>query len=138
MVDKVFFISYSYMGSTVDLDTLTGKEVLEAFALRNYEHGCLQQVVFQVEELYLVIAVNSDSDEITLSILPEFDFTAQEQQFSKTTIANQRKTISWIWRMTNQYGYEDGFQLEFDDVEGTSVQLLSEAAQLKLYIFQRY
>ena len=40
--------------------------------------------------------------------------------------------------MTNQRGYEDGFQLEFDDREGTTVQLVAEASQLKLYIFQRY
>lgn len=126
------------MESTVDLDVLTGKEVLKAFALHDLELGWLQQVVFQLEDMYLVVAVDADDDEIILSLLPEPDFTALEQQFSRTRIANQRKKISWMWRMTNQRGYEDGFQLEFDDREGTTVQLVAEAAQLKLYIFQRY
>ncbi|MCC9138123.1 DUF6334 family protein, partial [Pontibacter silvestris] len=99
------------MESIVDLDTLTGKEVLEAFTLHDLEQGWLQQVVFQMEEVYLIVAVDKDSDEVVLSVLPELNFPALEQQFSRTQIANQRKKISWIWRMTNQYGYEDGFQL---------------------------
>ncbi|RDV17066.1 hypothetical protein DXT99_00680 [Pontibacter diazotrophicus] len=126
------------MENTVDLDALTGKEVTHAYALHDLETGWLQQVVFQVEDMYLFVAVDTDDDEIILSLLPELNFTALEQQFSRTQISNQRKKISWMWRMTNQRGYEDGFQLEFDDMEGTTVQLVAEAAQLKLYIFQRY
>lgn len=126
------------MESIVDLDALTGKEVTQAYALHHLEMGWLQQVVFQVEEEYLVVAVDADTDEVILSILQKLDFAALEQQFSRTQISNQRKKISWMWRMTNQRGYEDGFQLEFDDREGTTVQLIAEASQLKLYIFQRY
>ncbi|MFD3003631.1 DUF6334 family protein [Pontibacter toksunensis] len=126
------------MESIVDLDDLTGKEVLNAYALHDLEMGWLQQVVFQVEKEYLVIAVDVDSDEVILSILPKLNFAALEQQFSRTQISNQRKKINWLWRMTNQRGYEDGFQVEFDDREGTTVQLVAEASQLKLYIFQRY
>lgn len=126
------------MESTADLDNLTGKEVTHAYALHDLEMGWLQQVVFQVEGSYLVIAVDTDDDEIILSLLPELDYSVLEQQFSRTQISNQRKKISWMWRMTNQRGYEDGFQLEFDDREGTTVQLIAEASQLKLYIFQRY
>lgn len=126
------------MESTIDLDALTGKEVTQAFALHDLEFGWLQQVVFQVEGLYLVVAVDDDNDEIILSVLPQLDFAALERHFSRTQISNQRKPISSIWRMTNQRGYEDGFQLEFDDMEGTNVQLLAEASQLKLTIFQRY
>ncbi|WP_162053760.1 DUF6334 family protein [Pontibacter pamirensis] len=126
------------MESTVDLDDLTGKEVTHAYALHDLEKGWLQQVVFQVEDKYLTITVDADDDEIILSLLPELNFTALEQQFSRTQISNQRKKISWMWRMTNQRGYEDGFQLEFDDMEGTTIQLIAEALQLKLYIFRRY
>lgn len=125
------------MESTVELDLLTGKEVWNAYALHDLEMGWLQKVVFRVENMYLVVAVDAD-DEILLSMLPEPDLAALEQQFSSTQISNQRKKINWMWRMTNQRGYEDGFQLEFDDVEGTTVQLVAEASQLKLYIFQRY
>ncbi|MCJ8165769.1 DUF6334 family protein [Pontibacter sp. E15-1] len=125
------------MDNTVDLDALTGKEVLQAFALHDLELGWLQQVVFQMEDRFLTVAVNTETDELILSLLPELDFAALGQRFSTTRIANQRKRLSYIWRMTNQRGYEDGFQLEFDDVEGTTVQLLAEASQLKLYIFQR-
>ena len=126
------------MESTVDLDDLTGKEVLNAFALNDLQFGWLQQVVFWVGDSYLIVAVDADNDEITLAMQPDLDSDALEQQFSRTQISNQRKKINWMWRMTNQRGYEDGFQLEFDDVEGTTVQLVAEASQLKLYIFQRY
>ena len=122
----------------LDFDELAGKVVLEAFALHELEFGWLQQVVFRLEEVWLAVGVNEDTDEIILSILPELDIQAMEQQFSFTQIANQHKTIGWLWRLTNQYGYEDGFQLGFDDEEGTNVQLLAEASQLKLTIFQRY
>ena len=126
------------MESITDLDALTGKEVTHAYALHDLEIGRLQQVVFQVEDGYLVVAVDTDDDEIILSVLPELNYAALEQQYSRSQISNQRKKISAIWRMTNHRGYEDGFQLEFNDREGTTVQLIAEASQLKLYIFQRY
>jgi len=126
------------MENIMDLDTLTGREVTRAFALHDLERGWLQQVVFQVEDIYLAVAVDADTDELKLTVQPAFDFMEAAQQFSRTQISNQRKKISYIWRMTNQSGYEDGFQLEFDDREGTNVQLLAEAAQLKLFIFQRH
>lgn len=126
------------MENPTDLDSLTGKDVTQAFALHELAFGWLQQVVFRVEEVWLVVAVNEQTDEIILSILPELDFGALERQYSLTRIANQRKKISWLWRMTNQHGYEDGFQLAFDDAEGTNVQLLAEASQLQLIIFRRY
>lgn len=122
----------------IDFDELPGRVVLEAFALHELEFGWLQQVVFRLKEGWLAVGVKEDTDEIILSILPELDIPVMEQQYSFTQIANQRKTIGWLWRMTNQYGYEDGFQLAFDDEEGTNVQLLAEASQLKLTIFQRY
>ena len=131
-------IPSSGMDDTVDLEALSGKNVTHAFALHDLELGWLRQVVFQVEDVYLVVAVDADSDQIILSVTPELDFGALEKLFSKTQIANQRKQISYLWRMTNQNGYEDGFQLEFDDREGTNVQLLAEASQLRLTIFQRY
>ncbi|MCX2739634.1 DUF6334 family protein [Pontibacter anaerobius] len=121
-----------------NLEALAGTDVTQAFALHELAFGWLQQVVFRVGEVWLVVAVNEQTDEIILSVLPELDFGMLERQFSLTQISNQRKKISWLWRMTNQHGYEDGFQLEFDDAEGTNVQLLAEASQLRLTIFQRY
>ncbi|GAA4442125.1 hypothetical protein GCM10023188_41450 [Pontibacter saemangeumensis] len=126
------------MESFVDLDTLTGKQVINAFALHDLQQGGLRQVVFRLEDLYLVVAVEAASDELVISVQPELDVAALELRFSRTPISNQRKHISYIWRMTNQRGYEDGFQLEFDDVEGTNVQLIAESAQLKLFIFRKY
>lgn len=125
------------MENTPDLDALTGKEVRHAYALHSLEHGWLEQVVFQVEELYLVVAVDADTDEVIVSILPALDFAALDQRFSRTRIANQRKKISSTWRMTNHRGYEDGFQLEFDDVGQTNVQLIAEASSLALTVFNK-
>ncbi|AKD02202.1 DUF6334 domain-containing protein [Pontibacter korlensis] len=126
------------MDNTADFELLVGKEVTQAFALHDLEYGWLQRVIFQVDGMQLLVSVNPDTDEIAAFILPEIDFLALEQQFSFTQISNQRKRISRIWRMTNQLGYEDGLQLEFDDMEGTNVQLLAEASQLKFTIFRRY
>ncbi|OKL41943.1 DUF6334 family protein [Pontibacter flavimaris] len=126
------------MESLTDLDALSGKEVTQALALHDLTYGWLEQVLFRVEEVWLAVRVNADTDEIILAILPELDTEALERQFSFTQIANQRKTIAWLRRMTNQYGYEDGFQLAFDDAEGTHVQLLAEASQLRLIVFREY
>lgn len=126
------------MESTIDLEALAGKEVVNAFALHDLEQGWLQQVVFRVEDIYLVVAVDADYDEVVISVLPELDFMVLDQHYSRTQISNQRKKINWIWRMTNQRGYEDGFQIEFDDVEGTNVQLIAESSQLKIFIFQKH
>lgn len=126
------------MDNALDLDTLTGKTVSQAFALHDLEFGWLLQVLFQVEQVWLQIAVNEDTDEIILATLKDLNLGALEQQYSLTQISNQRKEISQLWRMTNQQGYEDGFQVEFDDMDGTCVQLLAEASQLRLAIFQRY
>lgn len=126
------------MQSITDLDSLTGQEVRQAFALHDLQFGWLQQVIFQVEEAYLVVSVEEDSDEIILSILTELNVEALAGQFSRTQIANQRKRIGWLWRMTNSRGYDDGFQVEFDDREGTNVQLIAEASQIRMTIFQRF
>ncbi|WP_439880237.1 DUF6334 family protein [Pontibacter sp. MBLB2868] len=126
------------MNTIFDLDSLPGKHVLQAYALHDLEFGWLQQVIFQVEDVYLVIAVEGDTDEVSVSILSEIDPETLEQQFSKTSISNQRKKIVWLWRMVNQNGYEDGFQMEFDDRERTNIQLIAEASRLKLLIFQRH
>ncbi|GAB3821627.1 DUF6334 family protein [Pontibacter rugosus] len=134
---KYNFIPSDEMENASDLDELTGKEVTNAFALHSLEHAWLEQVIFQVEEKYLVIAVDADYDEVIVSVLPALDFRLIDQQFSRTQISNQRKKISAIWRMTNQRGYEDGFQLEFDDVAQTNVQLLAEASSLVLTIFNK-
>ena len=122
----------------MDIDTLAGKVVTSAIALNDLNTGWLQQVVFRVEDIYLVVSVDANTDEVLLSMLPDFDSRALERQFSSTRISNQRKRISYIWRMTNQAGYADGLQLEFDDVERTNVQLLAEGSQLLLTVFRRY
>lgn len=122
----------------MDIDALAGKVVTSAIALNDLKTGWLQQVVFRVADMYLVVSVDANTDEILLSILPDLDVSAVERQFSSTRISNQQKTISYIWRMTNQNGYADGLQLEFDDVERTNVQLLAEGSQLLLTVFRRY
>ncbi|TPE43708.1 DUF6334 family protein [Pontibacter mangrovi] len=126
------------MDIPTDLEALAGKDVTQALALHDLAYGWLQQVLFRVEDVWLAVRVNEDTDEIILTILPELDVAVLERQFSFSQISNQRKKLNWLWRMTNQHGYEDGFQLAFDDAEGTNVQLLAEASQLQLHIFQRY
>jgi hypothetical protein len=122
----------------MDLDELVGKEVSHAIALNDLKTGWLQQVVFQVEGQFVIFSVEADYDEIICSIAPELDLNTLGQQFSSTRISNQRKRISYIWRMTNHQGYEDAVQLEFDDVERTNVQLLAEGSQLLFTIFRRH
>ncbi|MHA6247010.1 DUF6334 family protein [Pontibacter sp. CAU 1760] len=126
------------MKHTTELDELTGKMIHQAFALHHRETGALQMVVFQVEHLYLTVAVDAATDEIVLNLLPALDLGELAQRYSSTPISNQRKKISATWRMTNSWGYEDGFQIELDDVESTNVQLLAEGAQLRLSIFKRF
>lgn len=125
------------MEDITDFDILTGKEVTHAYALHDLENGWLQQVLFQLEDMFLLVSLDTDSDEVVLSLLQEIDFELLDRQFSRTQIANRRKKILYIWRMTNQRGYEDGFQLEFDDVEQTHVQLIAEGSSLVLTIFNK-
>ena len=126
------------MEGIIDLEALAGKEVVNAFALHDLERGWLQQVVFRVEGIYLVVAVDADHDEAVLSLLPALDFTVLDQRYSRTVLSNQRKKINWIWRMTNQRGYEDGFQIEFDDRERTCVQIVAEGSRLEISVFRKF
>ncbi|GHA75486.1 DUF6334 family protein [Pontibacter akesuensis] len=125
------------MEDITDFDILTGQEVTHAYALHDLENGLLQQVLFQLEDMFLLVSLDVNSDEVVLSMLPQIDFTILDRQFSRTQIANRRKRILYIWRMTNQRGYDDGFQMEFDDVEQTHVQLIAEGNSLALTIFNK-
>lgn len=81
------------MKSMTELDGLTGKEVTQAFTLHDLEQGWLQQVVFQVEDTYLVVKVDADTDEVILDLLAAMDLQALDKQFSRTQLSNQRKQI---------------------------------------------
>lgn len=50
------------------------------------------------------------------------------------------KTLSWIWLLTNQQGYEDGFRFEFAGREKESptvITLIGIASSIEMYVSQR-
>lgn len=121
-----------------DLDNLLGKTVSQAVTLHHPDLPMPSWVALLVDSLWLVVGVDADTDEVLLSLLPESNFRQLAQGHSLSQISNQHKSIASLWRMTNSRGYDDGFQVEFDDLPGTTLQLTAEAAQLRLTIFQRF
>ncbi|TXK52085.1 hypothetical protein FVR03_02140 [Pontibacter qinzhouensis] len=127
------------MASEADLDELTGKEVTKAYALLDPETNWIVHTVFQVEELYLVITIEPDLDEVIIDVLTAATLatTINHDKLLQKPIANQKKSIAYIWRLTNQRGYQDGVQIEFDDFHRLNVQVMAEGSRLLLTVFNR-
>lgn len=51
------------------------------------------------------------------------------------------KSLSWIWLLTNQQGYEDGLRFEFSAKENetpTIITLIAIASSIQMYSSQRF
>ena len=122
-----------------DLDELTGKEVAKAYALLDPETNWIAHTVFQVEDQFLVLSLEPDEDEVTVAVLAAdaLAATIAHEHFTQKPIANQKKSIAYIWRLINQRGYQDGVQIEFDDFHRLNVQVMAEGSRLLLTVFNR-
>ncbi len=118
----------------MDIDELAGKDVTNAYALTDTKAGGIAQIVFQLNDVFLIVGADKETDELRVSVETA---PPTEEGCERKQLSNQRKQIAWIWRMTNQYGYEDGLQVEFDDLERTNVQIVAEAARLDVTVFRR-
>jgi hypothetical protein len=51
------------------------------------------------------------------------------------------RSLSWIWLLTNQQGYEDGLRFEFsakDNETSTIITLIGIASSIQMYLSQRF
>jgi hypothetical protein len=51
------------------------------------------------------------------------------------------KSLSWVWLLTNQQGYEDGFRFEFSSKEkesSTIITLIGIASSIQMYTSQKF
>lgn len=99
--------------------------------------GWLMQVVFQLDKWHLVVGINPEADELKTAVLTSPHLEQADRSLRKERIANQRKKILNIWRLTNSSGYEEGLQIELEGVARTNIQLLAEAGRIDLTVFNR-
>ncbi|MFT2009047.1 DUF6334 family protein [Pontibacter sp. 13R65] len=127
------------MATEADLDELTGKEVTKAYALLDPETNWIVNTVFQVEDSFLVLTIDPEQDEILIAVhtAATLATAVPHDQLLQKPIANQKKSIAYIWRLINQRGYQDGVQIEFDDFHRLNVQIMAEGSRLLLTVFNR-
>ncbi len=80
--------------------------------------SCLEQVVLQLGDMFLVVAANQDDDTVILSTALSFDTTTAENVSTSGTWHDLiGKSFGWGWATVNQQGYCDGIMLSFSGIE---------------------
>lgn len=104
-----------------------------------------ESVVLKFQNINYIINVNVDTDEV--EILFEKDTQMFIQAQSKTEnisiikISDHQnnllfsllgKTLTWVWTMTNNQGYFDGIQFQFDTKASQTIQFMAIASRLDI------
>jgi hypothetical protein len=98
-------------------------------------------IIFSLEHLLLVIKAVSDDDTVEITNqMPRIDNACKIVDVSSKKPWDKliQHKLQWVWGLTNQQGYFDGFQLDFNRGNNESndpniIQLLVIASSLKTY-----
>jgi hypothetical protein len=69
-------------------------------------HGRYSEIVIRSPARDLRLRCNHDTDEILVSTSP------RRRRASQVRFVTGRFRVEWIWAMTNQQGYSDGFRIQ--------------------------
>lgn len=98
----------------------------------------VEKILFRFESHNLLLEIDYDYDQIMPRIIQDYNLerveethqiiTASEQNFPQYADILDTKLI-WLWEMTNNRGYLDGIQLEFEN--HITFQFLVEASYFR-------
>ena len=104
----------------------------------------IEAIEMQFESTVATVYVESDFDTLRLE-LGEMKVSQNCYIKIATTLKLWEgalgKSLSWIWLLTNQQGYEDGFRFEFPSKEkepSTIITLIGIASSIQMYLSQRF
>jgi hypothetical protein len=124
---------------TVDL---IGNNLKDIFLVKDiYPDGTsfIEQAILQLDNNYLVINVNPDTDEIVTSVLDKnpvntnaanvLFVSRHPDNFMHDALGHK---LTWCWIMTNNQGYSDGIQFQFNDPKNRTIQFVALASRLDI------
>ena len=115
-----------------------------SYALFDGERHFITAVEMRFESFSATFRAIPDDDTLTVS-LGAIDLDSDELliDVSKSELWSQclRSRIPWLWRLTNQQGYDDGVRIEFTKPEEKFifiVEFIVMASSIKIFSVARY
>jgi hypothetical protein len=131
----------------VTLDNIVGSNLEEIYLLKyvaSKDHYWVDSIVMKFDNGYFIINVNADTDEVQTNIQDSYQIdTSQDNVIViSNCVDNQLLTLignklTWVWTMTNNQGYSDGIQFQFNSKTNSIVQFIAIASGLQINMLNR-
>lgn len=90
------------------------------------------QLSFEKGDVFHEALADTDEISCSTSLIENYEISSDISKAS-TWVPVIGKEVLWIWRLTNQQGYQDAIQYSFTSGEGEIfIQLIVEASTIKL------
>ncbi|MBS1636920.1 MAG: hypothetical protein JST26_13465 [Bacteroidetes bacterium] len=132
------------------VDTIIGNKLDEIFLVQysDTENASWKEsVVLKFQHYLYMINVNSDTDELEILFHDQSQSHSQDQfnvdKDNVIKISNHQDNVlfgllgsklTWVWEMTNNQGYFDGIQFQFNCKANNIVQFVAIASRLQINI----
>lgn len=99
-----------------------------------------ESVVLKFQGIHYIININADTDEVEIML------TQDQSQVNKDNVINISKhqdsalfnllgsKLTWVWEMTNNQGYFDGVQFQFNCKTNNIIQFIAIASRLQINV----
>jgi hypothetical protein len=99
-----------------------------------------ESVVLIFQGIHYIININADTDEVEIML------TQDQSQVNKDNVINISKNqdsalfnllgskLTWVWEMTNNQGYFDGVQFQFNCKTNNIIQFIAIASRLQINV----
>ncbi|NDV60538.1 DUF6334 family protein [Bacteroides sp. 519] len=117
------------------MEEIVGKTIKNIYC-KNFDiqTNGYSNIIFELDDVYLTLTVNDDTDEFEIAILPAIDSVLFEIPYWSTSLVG--KKIVGVWKPHNQKGYSDFLALGIDEFIPT-ISMSTIASEIKLG-FVRY
>ena len=132
------------------IDTIIGNKLDEIFLVQYSDAenaSWTESVVLKFQNYLYIINVNSDTDELEILLHDQSQSLSQDQfnvdNGNVIKISNHQDNVlfgllgsklTWVWEMTNNQGYFDGIQFQFNCKTNNIVQFVAIVSRLQINI----
>lgn len=130
------------------IDTIIGQKLGEICIVQykdSEDPYWTESVILKFQNIHYVINVNADTDEVEILLHDQSQAITQDQfivdngdviKISKrpdSALFNLLGSkLTWVWTMTNNQGYSDGIQFQFNCKTNNIVQFIAIASRLQI------
>lgn len=106
-----------------------------------------ESIILKFQNMHYVINVNADTDEVEIFLHDQSQSLSQDQfQVDNGNVIKISERpdsplfkllgnkLTWVWEMTNNQGYSDGIQFQFNCKTNNIVQFIAIASSLQINI----